>query len=317
MDIATRALLVIALLTGCAGRAADGEPGQPTGQAGVTSATDGSTAASVGGAASAGDGSTAGGAASAADGSTATSVGGAASAGDAQTGAEPPPGSERHGVFADLPPTAVGLPQDFVAPPWPDDAPALHKGMLVGSWAPNGDEGFEQAWIDEPLLVQAFTKWRAGRRSWLGITTNGPRMGVDVLIRDRTGPAVAYLMSLVQRRPEDPASLERLPDVQAVLHVRHRGRLAAWFDGRKIIDAPAPPPGEVGLVQVPVVLSNGYDVLLLKLGRGSPELGDSMDVEVRVSDLDGRPIPQQDWNTMRNSEQPSDLDELGLVQGER
>lgn len=302
------AALAVALLTAC-GSAGGDQLAEPAGFQGGTDPAPGTTARDV-----AAEPAPQGVASSAAP---AAGDPPAADDGTAAPEARPaPPGSERHGPFAALPPTAVGLPQDFVAPPWPVDAEPLAKGMLAGSWAP-GEEGFDQAWIDEVGQVQAFTNWRAGRRRWRGIATKGDALAVDVLIRDRTGPAVAYVFTLVQRSIGDPADPRIPDDAQAVLHIRHRGRLRAWFDGRLVADAPAPPPGEVGLIQVPVVLSSIYDVLLLKLGRGSPELGESMDVEARLSDLQGRPLEGQRWNSMRSAEMPSDLDELGIVQGRR
>ena len=123
-------------------------------------------------------------------------------------------------------------------------------------------------------------------------------------MRDREGPAIAYVFVLVARKPVDG----EFEDQDAVLHVRHRGRLAARLDGKLILDLAPAAPGEWAEARVPVVLTDPYDVLLLKLGRGSDELGESLDVEVRVSAPDGSAIPGQSWNTMRPPGLPSDLD---------
>lgn len=126
-------------------------------------------------------------------------------------------------------------------------------------------------------------------------------MLVDSLLSDRTGPAVGYLFSLVARTGGGPD----LEDAPAVLHVRHRGRLRAFFDGLPLLDLPAPATGTRGEARAPVVLSSLYSVLLLKLGRGDAALGSSMHVEVRVSAPDGSPLPGQTWNTMRPGVLPS------------
>jgi hypothetical protein len=188
-------------------------------------------------------------------------------------------------------------------PPCDPGAPFLHKGLVVGSWTPRDDAAFDESWLDEADLVQAFTKERVGRRSWRGFTSGDAALKIDALLDDREGPAVGYLFSLVAR-----ASLDRTAaDVDAVLHVRHRGRLTAWLDGRLVLDEAAPDDGTWGEVRTLVRLTGPYDVLLLKLGRGSPALGGSMNVEVRLSDLGGSPLDGQTWNTMRPPGLPTDL----------
>lgn len=196
-----------------------------------------------------------------------------------------------------------GEPAERELPPARDDVPRPPKAMLVGSWAPSGPEGFDQQWLDEAGLRQVFSLERASRRVWKGFTTDNDILPVDQLIRDRDGPAVAYVYILSYR---DDATLA-FPDTQAVLHVKHRGRMAARFDGELVLDEPAPPPGRWAEARAPVVLTSSYDVLLLKLGRGSPELGDSLDVTVQLSAPDGSPIPTQGWYTMRPPGRPSDL----------
>ena len=193
-------------------------------------------------------------------------------------------------------------------PPMPADGTPLNKGLVVGTWAPDPEQGFDQAWIDEAATVQVWTKERAGRRQWRGMTSAGDTVPVDALLRDRDGPAIGYLFSLLARRPPDAS---RAPDAAAVLHVRHRGRLRLWFDGRLLLDAPPASGVAPAEEHVPVVLTGPYDIVLLKLGRGSPELGPSMDVELRVSDLQGRALGEMIWTTMRTPGLPSDLPEPG------
>ena len=190
-------------------------------------------------------------------------------------------------------------PADFQWPdplPAPADAvPTLFKGLVIGSWEPEAGTGFDQEWIDERGLSEAWTKSSASRRTWRGFTASAPAVPVDSLLDDREGPAVGYVFSLVARSHGDPT----VEDAPAVLHVRHRGRLRVFVDGMPTIDAAAPAAGAWAEERKPIVLSGPYTVLLLKLGRGSAELGSSMDVEVRVSKPDGSALPDQSWNTMR------------------
>jgi hypothetical protein len=184
---------------------------------------------------------------------------------------------------------------------WPDplpapaaEVPALFKGLIIGSWEP-GEQGFDQEWIDERGLREAWTKSTASRRTWKGFAISPPAVPVDSLLHDREGPAVGYVFSLVTRADGDP----EVEDAPAVLHVRHRGRVRVLVDGLPTLDAPAPAPGTWGEARAPIVLSGPYTAVLLKLGRGNAALGDSMNVEVRVSAPDGSPLPRQSWNTMR------------------
>ena len=186
-----------------------------------------------------------------------------------------------------LPPAAVGV-------------PTLFKGMIIGSWTPEGEAGFDHEWVDERGLREAWTKTGASRRMWKGFQVGSPTVSADALLDDREGPAVGYVFSLVARSHGDPA----VEDAPAVLHVRHRGRVRVFVDGMPTIDAAAPAAGAWAEERKPIVLSGPYTVLLLKLGRGSAELGSSMDVEVRVSNPDGSALPDQSWNTMRPPRDP-------------
>ena len=127
-------------------------------------------------------------------------------------------------------------------PPAADDVPTPSKGMLIGSWKPDAELGFDKQWVDEAGLVKAFTKDRASRRSWSGFTCQDPVIPLDILVRDREGPTIAYVFTLVARSPADGV----FEDQDAVLHVRHRGRLAVRLDGKLILDLPPAAGGRVG-----------------------------------------------------------------------
>lgn len=222
------------------------------------------------------------------------------------------PAQPAHGAQAPVEPAA---PEPAAPPPaplaWPDplppaaaDVPTLFKGLVVGSWTPDVAGDFAQAWVDEAGLRSVKGGEQAARRVWRGFATSAPAVPLSTLAPERAGEAVAYLYSLLMRAtlPED-----RQRDTAAVLHVRHRGRLRARFDGRLVLDAPAP-AGEVwGEARVPVTLTGAYDVLLLKCGSGSAAFGPSPDVEVRVSAADGSALPGVTWNTMRPGGLPTDL----------
>jgi hypothetical protein len=227
----------------------------------------------------------------------------AASAPATASAAPATPASDPTPAPTPAPPRTVA---DFV---WPDplpacaaDVPWLFKGLVIGTWVPEGDAGFDQSWIDEAELREAWTKAGASRRTWKGFSVADPTVKLDSLLSDRPGPAVGYLFSLVARTGGGP----EIGDAPAVVHLRHRGRLRAYFDGMLLLDLPAPAAGEWGEARAPVVLSGLYSVLLLKLGRGDTALGPSMDVEVRVSAPDGSALPGQTWNTMRPGVLPSD-----------
>jgi len=199
------------------------------------------------------------------------------------------------------------------APPpllWPDPlpppapaVPSLSKGLAAGTWAPAVVGDFDEAFFDEAGLRVAFTNDHAGRRVWRGFSVASGPVQLDGLLGSRTGEEVAYLYSLVQR---STAAVTDYPDVAAVLHVRHSGRVRAWFDGRVVLDEP-PAAGGPAEARAPVVLTGPFDVLLVKCGRGSPALGDSMDVEVRLSAPDGTPLAGATWNSMRPGDIPTDL----------
>lgn len=204
--------------------------------------------------------------------------------------------------------TATGEPP--AAPPaWPDPlpaarpgVPALHKGLAIGTWAPDAPGDFDQAWVDEAGLRSVAGGEPAARRVWRGFGASGA-VPLDALLGPRDGEAVAYAFALVQRaRIDHPAPV----DTAAVLHLRHRGRLRAWFEGRLVLDAPPAAGDGWAEARVPVLLSGAFDVLLLKCGRGSPAFGAALDVEVRLSAADGAALPDMTWNTMRPPGLPGD-----------
>ncbi len=181
------------------------------------------------------------------------------------------------------------------------DVPWLQKGLIVGTWAAEAPSDFEHSWLDESALRVVFTGEAAGRRKWRGFASAGDSVPVDSLLKDREGGAMAYLYSLLSR----PTPPEGIADEAAVLHVRHKGRLRAWWDGALVLDAQAPTDGWAES-RAPVPLTGPYDVLLLKIARG-PGLGSSMDFSVQVSATDGHPILDQAWKTMRPPSLPTDL----------
>lgn len=180
-------------------------------------------------------------------------------------------------------------------PPCSPDAPFLFKGMVIGSWVPESDAGFDQAWVDESGLREAWTRASVNRRTWKGFNVASPTVLADSLLADRDGPAVGYVFSLLSRADGNPD----VEDQPAVLHLRHRGRVRVLIDGQRLLDEPAPAGGEWAEARAPLVLSGPYTVVLVKLGRGSADLGASMEFELRVSAPDGSPLPKQSWNTMR------------------
>jgi hypothetical protein len=180
-------------------------------------------------------------------------------------------------------------------PPYAEDVPTLSKGLAIGTWAPDDALGFDKSWLDETDLTEAWAKEKVERRVWRGFSVGGAEVNVDALLNDRTGPAVGYLYSVSGRGLLEPA----VEDLPAVLHVRHRGRLQLWFDGKPILDEPAPGTGQQHQTRVPVELRGRYSILLAKCGRGDASLGDSMAVEFRLSHADGTPIEGQSWSAMR------------------
>jgi len=196
------------------------------------------------------------------------------------------------------------------APQWPDPLPAhvaevshLHKGLVVGSWTPDEQAGFDREWLDEAALREVFTMEKAGRRGWRGFAASDATIPIDSLLTDRTGAMIGYMYSLLARAPEDGAFV----DEPAVMHVRHRGRVRIRLDGRVVVDEPPSPDGSWREVRVAVTLTDPYDVVLAKVGRGNAGLGASMNLQIRVSAPDGSPLPGQGWNSMRPPGLPTDL----------
>ncbi len=228
----------------------------------------------------------------------------------AAPGSAPPVAAAAPPAVAPEPAPESAAPAPAAAPlSWPTelprfrpDVPVLNKGLAAGTWAPDDVLGFDAQWVDEAALREVFTRQQAGRRRWSGFTAGGEQVPVDTLLADRDGPAVGYVFSLSSRALGDD-----LQDRAAVLHVRHRGRVRALWDGRVVLDVRAAPPGDWVEERVPVVMTGAYDVLLLKLGRGSSDLGPSMDVSVRVSAADGSAVPKQFWTSMRPGGLPTDL----------
>jgi len=218
--------------------------------------------------------------------------------------ADSSPGGEPATAAPPAAPTVTSPAPEAHGPPRAaaDDVPFAHKGLVLGTWTPSATEGFDEQWLDEVELREAFTKQRVDRRAWRGFSTGDPMVPVDALLSDREGPAVGYLYTLISRALYGADASDR----DAVLHVRHRGRVRILLDGQLVLDAPAPAPGSVDEQHVPVHLTGPYDVLLAKLGRGTPQLGDSMNIELRVSAPDGSAIPLLTWNTMRPGDLPSD-----------
>jgi hypothetical protein len=184
-----------------------------------------------------------------------------------------------------------------------DDVPFMHKGLIVGSWPPDEEHGFDHEWLDEEGLREVFTMHKASRRSWRGFTSSDAIVPTDSLLTDRRGAMIGYVYSLISRVDESGL----FADQPAVLHVSHRGRVRIRIDGRVVVDEPATPDGDWREVRVGVTLTGPYDVVLAKLSRGDDELGASMGLKLRVSAPDGSALPGQDWNTMRPPGIPSDL----------
>lgn len=199
-------------------------------------------------------------------------------------------------------------------PAWPSqDAAPLLKALVAGSWSLLEGEDFADDKLDGEADVRvAYTRRRAGksRRKWVGLRTEGDALGVGTYFDSqdpREGESFCYVYALVQRNIPDALLPETVIEPQrAVLHLRHRGRLRAWFDGELVLDEPAPPLGEARHVTAPVTMTDAFDVLLLKLGRGG-ELGETFDVEVRVATPEGEPVEHFQWNTMRPNHLPPDV----------
>jgi len=128
--------------------------------------------------------------------------------------------------------------------PWPAEAPPLGKALYVGTWSVDAPEDFDESRFDEAGLQEVFSRHAVGRRTWAGLSAQGDALPLDALLRDRPGPAMAYTYALVQRWPlPDLPPDEAWPGLDAVLHLRHRGRLRAWFDGELVFDEQPTPDG--------------------------------------------------------------------------
>jgi hypothetical protein len=178
---------------------------------------------------------------------------------------------------------------------------------VAGSWTVDADHPFEEAHIDEDGLRVAYTRRRAGRRMWQGLRGDAEHVPLDHYIRDREGPLSAYVYALVQRNVPDPLAPGAFDTIPAVLHVRHMGRARVWYDGELVLDLAAPRDGQPATAAVAVELTDAFDVILAKLGRGSSSMGTSLDLELRLSAPDGSPLPYQEFNTMRPSHLPPDV----------
>ena len=189
----------------------------------------------------------------------------------------------------------------ITSPPSPQ-VPFLDKGLVAGSWALQDPQDFEVDRLGEANLREVFTGQRLQRRTWRGFSSTEPILPLDTLFNDRAPPSMGYVYSLVQREKSDIG----WPNTQAVLHVSHRGRARVWFEGELVIDAPSPPSGTWGTVRSVVQLTGAFDVLLIKVAQEHGEAEGSMNLQVRLSDIDGSPLPRTSWNTMRPGHLPRD-----------
>ena len=221
---------------------------------------------------------------------------------DAEGTAEPAPAAEPEPATTDDPAdegseaakSPKALPR--LELPWPTETKPAVKAVVAGTWAPTGPAGFDEQWIDEANQTSIPKNRRAGRRQWRGTVSQGHEMLLDTVAK-RKGPAVAYAWMLVTWNdlvgpPEEP--------LDAVLHLRHRGRIRIYLDGEVIVDEPPPAAGqgELAQLQVPIQLDGNEDILLFKCARGSPELGPSMNFEMHVSTPESGQIEGQIWQTI-------------------
>lgn len=192
---------------------------------------------------------------------------------------------------------------------WPSRCAAMLRGLYAGTWAPHEEEGFAHSWFDESALQETYSMRRAGRRVWKGIS-GSELMRVDALANDRADPLEAYLYGISSRPP--PNGLDAFAEgaydnAEAILHLRHHARVRAWWDGELVLDEDGTHDEAPRHSQVRVPLTDAFDVLVLKLGRG-PDYGASIDIDVRVSTLDGEPIPGQGVLPRRKNEYPREID---------
>lgn len=167
----------------------------------------------------------------------------------------------------------------------------MRKGLMIGTWSLDPELGLDEEWFDEAGLRETFTKVRVKRREWRGFATQSPLVPLDILMDRKPGPIFGYVYGLVQRNRLDAT----WPDEEAVIHLTHRGPVKGWFDGELIFNEPDP-IGGVATARATVTLTDAYDVLLLKL---SSDEGESMNIEVGMTDLEGGPIEAMTWNTVR------------------
>lgn len=194
-------------------------------------------------------------------------------------------------------PDAVPLTLDaaaLAAMPWPESAPPLVKAVVAGPWVP-GPAGLAEAWFDESMRTVP-RGLKAGRRSWAGLMCHGERLLLDTRFNDIRGPQAVCAFALLSYTLDVTPSDEPHP---AVVHLEHRGQVRLLIDGRVVLDVPASPDGSLQRVRTIVQLQGNDDAFLLKCARGSPELGTSMDVQLRVTDLAGQALPGQHWQTVR------------------
>lgn len=233
------------------------------------------------------------------------------SAPDAAMDAVPDPAQDAGVAGAEL---ALDAPAARVPFAWPDPLPAAspevaaaRRAVVIGTWTPADPARFDEAWVDEVGLREVFTGRRHSRRVWQGISGATDVLPLDTLLSGREGPAVAYAYLLSTRIPRDE---HPLADAPAILHARHRGRIQVRVDGALVLDALPPAPGTWGEARAPIVLTDTYDVVLVKVGRGLVA-EDAFALELRLSDAAGAPIPFQDWRVVRSPDYPSDLDTAG------
>lgn len=192
---------------------------------------------------------------------------------------------------------------------WPSRSAPMLRALYAGTWAPHEEDGFAHSWFDESALQETYSMRRAGRRVWKGIS-GSKLMRIDALATDRADPLEAYLYAISSRPPTnglDAFAEGAYDDAEAILHLRHHGRVRAWWDSELVLDEDGTQDEAPRHSQVRVPLTDAFDVLVLKLGRG-PEFGSSIDIDVRLSALDGEPLPGQDFMPRRKNEYPREID---------
>ena len=202
---------------------------------------------------------------------------------------------EANGVLAEPPADAPPAPT-LDEMPWPEDCPPVHKAIFAGGWDVKPPVGFDRALFDEAAMLAIPENRHAGRRPWRGVTTDGDVMLIDPQIKDRPGPAMAYVWCLLTWNEIVGVPETELP---AVVHLRHRGRIKIWVEGQLLFDEQPDAEGSWQTKRSTLTLSGADDAILVKCARGSPELGPSANFELRVSTPEGAPHPGQIWQTVR------------------